>query len=187
MSDERPTSARLAPVEEATLWRLPLGGLQVWRVAFGSSVELELDENRPGTGKAVKVAIHGPFLCGPGTAPSAMDPGAADRSLLGPAVNLLHSTISEAIAYKNGRLEVRFRGGGDTFPVDGWVLQADPDSKYESWEVRGPGGQLIVCGPGGEGLSIWGGEPMGTVGELTRKGFFDTPPFKRSLSVERPQ
>ena len=180
MSDERRASAHHEPVEEATLWRLPLGGLLVARVACGVSLELELSENEPGSKTWVKIEIHGPLVCGPELAPSAMDPGAADRAPLGPALNLFHSTVIEALAYKNGRLAMRFVGGRELFPVNGWVLRADPDSRYESWEVRGPGGRLMVCGPGGE-LSIWGSEPLGTVRELTRKGFFDSPPFKRDV------
>jgi hypothetical protein len=176
--EEGPGAPRLEPVEEATLWRLALEGLQVARLACGVSLQLELSENQPGSRTWVKVEIHGPLVCGPELAPSAMDPGAADRAPLGRALNLFLSTVSEALAYKNGRLEMRFVGGRERFPVDGWVLRADPDSKYESWEVRGPGGRLIVCSPGGE-LFIWGSEPLGTVGELTRKGFFDSAPFKR--------
>lgn len=179
LGDDSSATPDRTPVEEAALWRLPFRGMQVWRVALDVGLELELDEKHPGSDTMVRIRVGGPLLCGPEPAPSAMDPGTADRTELGPALNLFYATVDEAIAHKSGRLEMRFVGGRKVFPVDGWVLCADPDpdSKYEAWEVRGPGGYLMVCNPGGE-LSVWSGESIGTVGELRRRGFFDGGVFR---------
>jgi hypothetical protein len=153
-SDERAESPERELVEEAMLWRLPLKGLRVWRVSAGVRLDLDLDESPAGEQSAVKISVNGYFACGPEHAAAPMDADAVDRASLGPALNLFYATVSEAVAYKSGQLELRFLGDRRSFSLDGWVLRADPDDKYESWEVRGPGSRVMVCGPGGT-LAIW--------------------------------
>ncbi len=182
--DDVPAAEEPQPIEEATCWRLPFVGWRVWRVGVSVSLELALKLDQPQSNFASKISVHGSLLCGPEAAPFAMDPEAADRTELGPALNLVYATVSEALAHKSGRLDIRFVGGRPKSPVDGWVLRSDPDERYEAWEVRGPGSQLIVCRPGGA-LAIWPGESPGTVGELARKGFFEQERFKRVFRVSR--
>lgn len=35
------------------------------------------------------------------------------------------------------------------------TLTVRPHQMYESWQVRGPDGLLIVCSPGGEYVAVW--------------------------------
>lgn len=46
-----------------------------------------------------------------------------------------------------------------TLGIDSATLIVRPHPMYEAWQVRGPGGLLIVCAPGGEYLAVW--EPEG--------------------------
>jgi hypothetical protein len=177
LGDDAPVTPDRTPVEEDTQWRLPFEGMQVWSVALDVGLELQLDEKRSGMQTRIRIRFSGPLLCGPESSPSLMDPGTADRAELGPALNLFYATIGQAIASKSGRLELRFVGGRPVFPVDGWVLRADPDSKYEAWQIDGPNGHLIVCNPGGE-LSVWSGKPAGTVGESWRRRLLDRDVFR---------
>lgn len=179
-----PPEAEPQPIEEETLWRLPFKGWRVWRVGVSVRLEVDLKVDQQGSNLASTISVNGALFCGPEGAPLAMDPESADRAELGPALNLFFATVSDALAYKSGRLEVRFVGGRPGYPVDGWVLRADPDERYEAWEVRGPGRQLIVCGHGGE-LAMWSGDSLGTVGELARRGFFEQEPFRGVFKVTR--
>jgi Family of unknown function (DUF6188) len=138
LGDDAPVAPDRTPIEEDTQWRLPFEGMRVWSVALDVGLELQLDEKRSGTQTMIRIRLSGPLLCGPESSPSLMDPGVADRAQLGPALNLFYATVGQAIASKSGRLELRFIGGRPVFPVDGWVLRADPDTKYEAWQIDGP-------------------------------------------------
>jgi hypothetical protein len=74
-----------------------------------------------------------------------LEAGVAPNSLC-PALSILHKQIELVTASKTGDLAVRFS--------DGSVLTAAPHPRYESWNISGAGGLLIVCAPGGE-LSVW--------------------------------
>lgn len=68
---------------------------------------------------------------------------------LGPALSIINKVVHEIVAFKTGRLEVRFR--------DGVLITTEPDPMYESWQIRRtdqPDKLTIVCGPGGN-LSVW--------------------------------
>ncbi len=70
----------------------------------------------------------------------------ADISKMGGALRLLHKKVRTGVARKDGALEIAFN--------DGTVLSVGPDQHYESWELSGPKGLLIVSTPGG-GLAYW--------------------------------
>ena len=74
-----------------------------------------------------------------------LEAGTTPTSLC-PALSVLHKSTELVSAYKAGRIEVRF--------IDGSVLKAASDPKYESWEITGADGLLIVCTPGGK-LAVW--------------------------------
>ena len=72
----------------------------------------------------------------------------ADSVCLG----LLRKTVSRAVAFDDGTLQVDF--------VDGDVLTVEP-SAYEPWQLNGSDGSLIVSVAGG-GLAVWGPSRGGT-------------------------
>lgn len=81
-----------------------------------------------------------------------VEPG-GDFDQLAPVLPLSRSkVIAEGRAFDDGRLEVVMQ--------DGWRLSVvpEPESAYESWNITGPDGLLIVSMPGGE-LSLWGSSP----------------------------
>lgn len=72
-----------------------------------------------------------------------------DPTGMGPALSLLHQTVTEAVAFKAGRLELTFS--------DGSVVKVPVRQDYEPWELVGPGGVRVVSLPGGD-LAVWRAE-----------------------------
>ena len=68
---------------------------------------------------------------------------------LGPALALLRRSVSQAIAHKNGDLEIEF--------ADGIGLFVPATARFEAWNLVGPEGMRIVSLPGGE-LAVWAAE-----------------------------
>jgi hypothetical protein len=61
-------------------------------------------------------------------------------------LTVLRSTIEQAVAFKDGHLELRVSQGA--------VLQAPPNEGFEAWTVTGPHHVQLVCLPGGE-VAVW--------------------------------
>lgn len=59
---------------------------------------------------------------------------------------LIGSTITEVVVADNGDL---------TIVLDTGRLTAEALSDYEAWQMYGPRGEIIVCGPGGR-FTEWG-------------------------------
>ncbi|HEX5144955.1 MAG TPA: DUF6188 family protein [Mycobacterium sp.] len=64
-------------------------------------------------------------------------------------VGLIGIEISEAVVADSGLLKLRFETDTE--------LITEPHGAYEAWTMSGPGGESIVCMPGGE-LAIWKGQ-----------------------------
>lgn len=62
---------------------------------------------------------------------------------------LMHREIRSSDTDTAGRLEILFDNGTHIY--------VDPDEQYEAWTINGPGGRLVVSGPGGE-LTEWSGD-----------------------------
>jgi hypothetical protein len=78
-----------------------------------------------------------------------VEPG-GDFDQLSPVLPLSRSkVIAEGRAFDDGRLQVVLQDGCRLHVVP------EPESAYESWNVTGPDGLLIVSIPGGE-LAVWG-------------------------------
>jgi len=75
----------------------------------------------------------------------AMDP--ADRSQLGPLLDVYPDQLESAEIDAGGTLRLSFARGGQ--------IRVPPDPMYEAWQIVGPGTRLIVCPPGGERLAVW--------------------------------
>jgi hypothetical protein len=55
-------------------------------------------------------------------------------------------SITNACAYKDGRLELKLEGGAS--------IISSPDGQFEPWQISGPNGFLVVSMPSGA-LEIW--------------------------------
>ena len=82
------------------------------------------------------------------------DPVHIDKA--GPGSPMPH--VLESIAGQEIR-DVRVSESGDlTVVLESVVVVTRADPDYESWQVYGPDGETIVCGPGGR-LTTWGPLP----------------------------
>lgn len=78
-----------------------------------------------------------------------------DPMALAPALSVLHVEVDAALAFKDGRLELRFGDGG-------W-LRVSASEEFEAWTLVGPDGLRLASMPGAE-LAIW--SPHGPAGAL---------------------
>jgi hypothetical protein len=69
-----------------------------------------------------------------------------NAAAMGPALVVLRKAVESLIAFKDGRLELKFADGG--------VLRVPAGGDFEPWDVVGPAGLRIVSVPGGR-LVIW--------------------------------
>jgi hypothetical protein len=74
-----------------------------------------------------------------------LDP--ADRSRLGPLLDLYPNHLDSAGIDPDGTLSLTFARGGQ--------IRVPPDAQFEAWQVVGPGRRLIVCPPNGQRLAVW--------------------------------
>lgn len=123
-------------------WLLDLSGQLILQLVLDFQVTLVLEHFR--------ITIEGSFVLEhPDGTSHVVDPG-GDFDQLGPVLPLSRSNvIAEGRAFDDGRLEVVMQGGCRLSVVP------EPESAYESWNVTGPDGLLIVSMPGGE-LAVWG-------------------------------
>lgn len=91
----------------------------------------------------VEVVIESPFTLTAGGVTASMD----EREDLGPLLALYPDTLVSMSVGSDCRLRVSF--------VSGASIEVPADPQYEAWQVVGPGAALVVCQPGGEGLSCW--------------------------------
>ena len=119
--------------------RLAIVGSSVTRVCFDYALTIFTSsdyELRIETKSTIKVADKGPTSFEP------EDPAAVASKLL----SLVGMEVSEAMAIETGLLMLRFDMNAE--------LLAEPHVEYEAWSLSGPGGERVVCMPGGE-LAIW--------------------------------
>ena len=65
-----------------------------------------------------------------------------------PFHSLIGQAVTSSMAENSGTLVLAFG--------DRTSLRVEPHDAYEAWTIAGPGGEKIVCMPGGE-LAIWPG------------------------------
>ena len=125
--------------------QLPLEGASVDQCCLDYAFTLKLGKSE----QSWALRIEGDFdLAQPGGSTQRFSE--APPSGWGPAVDaLLRETISDASVTRDGTLHLRFAGG--------CCVEVPPTHQWESWQLNGPGGELIVCGPGGA-LSRWPAE-----------------------------
>lgn len=129
-------------VERAELWELPLIGAVVSRCIYDYAFTLVLGETPP----FFDVRIENSFTLRRGAEVSAvLDPG-GEPDKMAESLRLLRTSVTRAVAFKDGRLEIDFD--------DGQHLSARPDGEYESWQITGPDGARMVANTAGE-LVVW--------------------------------
>lgn len=134
---------RIDITESAEAWSIPVAGQQITRVcADYASVGLLVSNG-------IYVDIEVPFTyLGPNGAASELDPD-GDAVDLGPILRLRRLGATECVAFKDGRLSLKFEDGSE--------LQVSKDLEFEAWGISGVGEAArlkIISMPGGE-LAIW--------------------------------
>lgn len=76
---------------------------------------------------------------------TSLDP-ASEPEKMAESLGLLRKSVTRAIAFKDGRLEIDFEGGRR--------LSVQPDGGCESWQLTGPAGVRMVANTDGE-LAVW--------------------------------
>ncbi|MGE3327609.1 MAG: DUF6188 family protein [Acidimicrobiia bacterium] len=94
-----------------------------------------------------EIVIEGPFRV---TTSDGTDHrlDAALRASLGPVLDLFPDSLIAATVEADASLRLRLASGA--------TLDVPADFEFEAWQVNGPGGFLVVCATGGEGLALWG-------------------------------
>lgn len=129
-------------IEAADRWLVPMAGLTVMQCRVDYAFSLIAADGLDGW---FEVRIEQPFVVASPGKELLLDP-AGEPAAMAPALSVLHQTVVEAVAFKDGRLELMFG--------DGRVLRVPIGKDHEAWNVVGPGGLQIVSLPGGE-LAIW--------------------------------
>ncbi|GHD83119.1 hypothetical protein CLV85_2080 [Salinibacterium amurskyense] len=121
-------------------WVLPIADLLVTQLRFDFAVTLIFEEH-------FHVRMEGVIALSSdvGSSDSVIEVE-GDVDQLVPLLRLKTATVREGLAFKDGRLELTF--------TDGSRLVAPAGQAYESWQLAGPHGLLIVSVPDG-GLTIW--------------------------------
>lgn len=129
-------------VERIDRWELPLAREIVTRCIYDYAFTLVVGERAP----CFEIRIENTFVVrdGGGTTAS-IEPAGEPQELAG-SLRLLRKSVTRAIAYKDGRLEIDFDGG--------YRLLAQPDGEFESWQFTGPGGLRMMANTDGE-LVVW--------------------------------
>ena len=134
---------RIDITESAEGWSVPVAGRQITRVcADYASVGLLVSNG-------IYVDIEVPFIyIGPNGTESTLDPdgNAVD---LAPILQVRRLGTTECMAFKDGRLGLKFDDGSE--------LRVSKGLEFEAWGISGVGeaaGLRIISMPGGE-LAIW--------------------------------
>jgi hypothetical protein len=121
---------------------LPLSGRKVERLYVDAAFGIIFIEGR----EAFEFRIEGPFRIRHAGTEVAYSAQNEDVARLAGALGLLHKTARNAVALKDGTLEIIFS--------DDSMLVTPPLQDYEAWTMSGPDGFKIVSLPGG-GLAVW--------------------------------
>jgi len=66
---------------------------------------------------------------------------------LGPLLDQYPDTLTTGTVDEDATLHLIFGRG--------WTIEVPPDPRYEAWQIKGPGKNLVVCPPDGGKLAIW--------------------------------
>lgn len=129
---------------------LPLAGANVVQCCVDFALTLRCD--RSDSMFEVRIEQEFAFSAADGTG-TLLDPE-GDPAGLGPVLACCRTTVLQAAAFDDGRLEMHF--------ADGSSLTVPTSIDYEGWELVGPDGLRVVSGPGSK-LTIWQPDDAGQV------------------------
>jgi hypothetical protein len=118
----------------------PVVGQRLVQFRMGCGVHLEL-------GYDFEVTIETALSVADGDARWSGEPLTAEAA--GALLPLNLRLVTSVKVDRDGKLTL---GLGDA------TLSVLPHPMYEAWQVRGPGGMLIVCSPGGDYVAVWRAE-----------------------------
>ena len=132
----------IGPADDRGRRSLPLDGAAVMQCCVDFAVTLRCD--RAGSSFEVRVEQEFAFAAADGTA--VLLDAENDPVGLGPLLACTRTTVLQAAAFEDGRLEMVF--------ADGSSLRVPTSIDYEGWSLVGPAGLQVVSGPGPK-LTIW--------------------------------
>lgn len=132
-------------VERDDRWLLPLDGRCISQCCVDFAVTFRFSD----ANDTFEVRVGEPFVLSRDGHERVLNPE-EDPTSVGSVLSLLHQTVSGAVAFKDGRLELSFS--------DGASLNVPVGQDFEAWELVGPGGLRVVSLPGGD-LAVWRAEP----------------------------
>ena len=133
--------SRVELLEVSDRWEVTLGGRSVTRCCVDHGVTLVLDD----PDEAFEIRIEQPFELHRAGDEVLIEPG-GDPVKLAPALALLGAQVEKAVAFRDGRLLLRFRDGAE--------VRVFACQEFEPWTLVGPGGLRLVSMPGGE-VAVW--------------------------------
>jgi hypothetical protein len=137
-------------VEHSDYWEIPLTGKSVSRFVIDRRVTLNfLDPEDEET----SIEIEADFKVKVNSEEFTLSP--ENRTSLGPVFELFNYTVESAVAFKNGKLEIKF--------VENATLTVLPTPEFESWQVIGVRGLRVVCTGGGQ-IFTWQADNSGLTG-----------------------
>jgi hypothetical protein len=139
-SSESGSLARLIETEDR--WELPLGNRAVTQCRFDAAFTIVLDD----PDGAVEIRIGEPFVLRAAHGDEVRLAPEDDPVAMGPALVVLRQAVESLVAFKDGRLELKF--------ADGDVLCVPAGGDFEPWDVVGPAGLRIVSVPGREARDL---------------------------------
>jgi len=125
------------PVELPDRWILPLVGQQVTQIHVSYQLGLMLD-----SGALVELETTA-FIRWADGGTNSINPATQD---VAPSLSLFGTTVTDATAYKTGRLVLTFDSSTN--------LTIDPHPRYEAWNITPQGGSRFVAMPGGD-IAVW--------------------------------
>ncbi|MER5262140.1 DUF6188 family protein [Actinosynnema sp. NPDC002837] len=123
-------------------WRLPLAGLSVAQCRVDHAVTFLFDS--PDGTYDLRIEEDFAFVSAEGV--EVVLRPETDPTGLGPVLACTRTSVTEALAFDDGRLTASF--------ADGSGLAVDSSREYEPWMLSGPATLLVVSTPGG-GLAVW--------------------------------
>jgi hypothetical protein len=127
--------------ETEEYFQINISGQKVSNISMSSLIDIDI----LGTEFELSIRLEQPFMVCCRGACNSLKPG--DKETLSILPSLIGLEADRAIAYRNGRLELRF--------CDGTILTSEAHPDYEPWTLYASYGLQLVSMPGGQ-LAVWG-------------------------------
>jgi hypothetical protein len=130
--------------DEGDSWLIDIGGWQITQCIVDYAFTIVCYD----PGSSVSFRIERPFVVRDDDgAAHTVDLEADGPAAIVPALRMLHQTIEEARALKDGTLVIR--------TANGITLTAPPDPQYEAWTISSHHQEISMMSLPGGGLAVW--------------------------------